>query len=282
MTSPPTEWITGAQTGQRNWRVPASVSLAQAADETGWGKHMPPGSNNVLGIKSLKGLPSVTVGTDEVIHGKTIEIRAPFAVFPSIEACFDAHAKLIATDPAYAPAMACLPNVTAFTSAMAKVYATDPNYAGKLLEIMEESGLYQYNVIAPEPVSAVASPMPLSGQGPPLQPAPAVQPPPVAAGAKSQGQMTDFSPEPAPSPPAFVTTTVQDVAQHLLTVAAGSLATWGAFQTPGAETQFIAVGVSLALWGSGQLWSIIMHKLHQNNANARVAAALATPAPVRP
>ena len=64
--SPPPDVVAAARSAQAKWRVPASVSIAQYALESGWGKHIPPGSNNPFGIKALADQPHVTVATDGV------------------------------------------------------------------------------------------------------------------------------------------------------------------------------------------------------------------------
>jgi flagellum-specific peptidoglycan hydrolase FlgJ len=138
------EWIGAAQTAQEAWKVPASVSLAQMGLESGWMQHLPPGSNNPFGIKAFHG-GGVSAETTEVVGGQVIHEQQPFAVFPTLADAFTAHAKLIATDARYAPAMAALPDVQRFVFAMAKVYATDPAYATKLLAIISGDALTQYD-----------------------------------------------------------------------------------------------------------------------------------------
>jgi flagellum-specific peptidoglycan hydrolase FlgJ len=140
------EVIKAAQDAEKNWKVPASVTIAQYGLESGWGKHMPSGSNNPFGIKASKGIPSVLVSTHEFIHGRFVVVKAPFRVFKDLSEAFDYHAKLLATGTVYKPAMSVLPDADLFVTKMAKVYATDPNYAKTLLEIINEDNLNQYNI----------------------------------------------------------------------------------------------------------------------------------------
>ena len=58
--------IEAAQASERKHGIPASVSLAQFALESAWGKKMPPDSHNPFGIKAVQGQPAVTVRTREV------------------------------------------------------------------------------------------------------------------------------------------------------------------------------------------------------------------------
>ena len=143
--NPAPEVVAAAQSAEAQWHVPASVTIAQYALESGWGQHMPPGSNNPFGIKAVGGQPAVGVATKEFAHGHMITEEQPFAKFSSIAAAFDAHAKLLATHPIYAPAVKLLPNVRAFVTEMAKHYATDPNYAAKLMSLINADDLTRYD-----------------------------------------------------------------------------------------------------------------------------------------
>jgi flagellum-specific peptidoglycan hydrolase FlgJ len=149
---PTPDVVAAAQAAARKWGVPASVTLAQWADESGWGQHMPPGSNNPFGMKAplnkagVPLTPFVDSATTEVEHGVVVHIEAPFRKFVSLDEAFDAHAELLATAPVYAPAMRVKIDPVAFSRALVGRYATDPDYAKKLLAIMRGSDLYQYDV----------------------------------------------------------------------------------------------------------------------------------------
>lgn len=145
MTHPTPDVIAAAKAAQAKWHIPASVSLAQWALESGWGAHMPPGSNNPFGIKATTGQLSVTVPTREVIHGKSVTVNAAFRKFASIADAFDLHAKLLATGTPYGKARATLPDPIAFAHALTGVYATDPKYGDLLTEIIHGSNLTQYD-----------------------------------------------------------------------------------------------------------------------------------------
>lgn len=147
MTTPPTNIVAAAKAAQAKWNIPASVSIAQWALESGWGKHMPPDSNNPFGMKARAGRddPCVVVPTREVIHGKSITVNAAFRKFDSIADAFDAHAELLATAPVYAECRTNLPDPNDFADSLTGVYATDPNYGTLLKSIMRGSNLYQYD-----------------------------------------------------------------------------------------------------------------------------------------
>ena len=144
---PPREIIVAAQKSQQNWGVRASISIAQWVLESGWGRSMPPGSNNPFGIKAAPGQPSVMASTREEIHGRSVYIQAPFRVFASINEAFDEHGKLLANHPAYALARAHLTDPDAYARALTGHYATDSLYGDKLIAFMRGNALYQYNTI---------------------------------------------------------------------------------------------------------------------------------------
>lgn len=145
MVSIPLDVISAAQACQHETGIPASVTIAQWSVESGWGARCT-GTNNFFGIKAIGNQPSTLCWTHEVIGGQSVKVQAAFANYGSLEEAFAAHAKLLADEPQYAPARACLPDVTAFVEKMAPVYATDPSYANLILEIITEHSLTQYDM----------------------------------------------------------------------------------------------------------------------------------------
>lgn len=139
--------ILAAQASERKWKIPTSISLAQYALESAWGKK-DLGANNFFGMKVRSGKddPFVLLPTREVIDGKSVMVNAKFRKFASEEAAFDAHGELLATAPVYAKVRAKLPNVDAFADALTGVYATDPKYGEALKNLMRTSKLYGYNL----------------------------------------------------------------------------------------------------------------------------------------
>jgi flagellum-specific peptidoglycan hydrolase FlgJ len=137
--------IAAAVASHHRWRVPASVTLAQWAVESAFGKAMPIGSNNPFGIKAGKGQPFVEAHTREVISGKDVTIVAKFRKFDSITQAFDKHGRLLATNRPYTRAMSLADNPDGFADALTGVYATDPRYGTVLRSIMNKYNLYQYD-----------------------------------------------------------------------------------------------------------------------------------------
>lgn len=130
-----------AQACAKRTGVPASVTVAQAALESSWGKRAP--SMNLFGIKadaSWRG-PVTSQVTHEVVNGETITITARFRAYSDWQGSIDDHAAFLTGNPRYRPAFEFKdgPN---FARAIAKAgYATDPLYADKLIAIMSTRGL---------------------------------------------------------------------------------------------------------------------------------------------
>lgn len=147
MTQPPQDVIDAAQAATCKWIIPASVTLAQWALESGWGQHMPPGSNNPFGIKARPGDPFVTVSTREVVNGQSVYVDAPFRKFDTIADAFDWHGQLLAEGGAYADARQFENDPATFAKELTGHYATDPNYGTLLNAIMHGSNLFQYDLV---------------------------------------------------------------------------------------------------------------------------------------
>lgn len=141
-------YIDAAQAAQKAYGVPASVSLAQFALESGYGVH-DLGANNFFGIKYGKNVICdgfVEKSTKEFINGKYVTITAKFAKFNSVEGAFLEHARFIAEHPQLSRAMAFKADSDKFVCALQEgniKYATDPQYVEKLISIMKSQHLYQ-------------------------------------------------------------------------------------------------------------------------------------------
>ncbi|RQZ57474.1 mannosyl-glycoprotein endo-beta-N-acetylglucosamidase [Burkholderia cepacia] len=130
-----------AQACAKRTGVPASVTVAQAALESSWGKRAP--GMNLFGIKadaSWRG-PVTSQVTHEVVDGETIPITAHFRAYSDWQGSIDDHAAFLTSNPRYRPAFA-FKDGPSFARAIAKAgYATDPLYADKLIAIMSTRGL---------------------------------------------------------------------------------------------------------------------------------------------
>lgn len=147
--------VPAAQAAQRRWKVPASITLAQAVLESGWGKSaLARIANNFFGIKAASRAGADTYAefrTAEFVDGRRVEEMAKFARYPSPAASFDAHAVLLATLTRYKPAMEVCADVDRFAAELQRCgYSTNPNYAASLMQLIRQYDLTQYD-IQPEP-----------------------------------------------------------------------------------------------------------------------------------
>ena len=114
--------------------------LAQAALETGWGRHlirMADGSPsyNLFGIKAGPGWEGnrVAVDTLEYEQGVVSRKRASFRAYDSFEDSFRDYVAFLKTNPRYREALASTADSRDFFSALQRAgYATDPRYAEKI------------------------------------------------------------------------------------------------------------------------------------------------------
>ncbi|CAG9207385.1 hypothetical protein PSP6_270003 [Paraburkholderia tropica] len=146
----PDEVVEAAQAAQEKWGIPASISLAQWAYESGFGHHMPGDSNNPFGIKAnqqdLASGNYVTAMTTDVVHGVRERVPQPFRKFASLDDAFDYHGRLLATASPYAIARARLPDAHGFANGLTGHYATEPDYGGKLIRnYIDPYNLTQYD-----------------------------------------------------------------------------------------------------------------------------------------
>lgn len=118
--------------------------LAQAALETGWGKHVmrkPNGTNsfNLFGIKASSSWsgPSTSKPTIEFRDGISQRETARFRAYPDIEATFADYVEVVGTQPRFDSVRNHGDDIAAFAEALQESgYATDPAYADKITAIV--------------------------------------------------------------------------------------------------------------------------------------------------
>jgi len=130
---------------ERKTGCAAEITLAQAVLESGWGKHQPPGSFNLFGIKDTSRHEGETYCfTKEWIGGKEQTLKLAFEVFPNYTAAFEDHGRLITGgfDPkkpnCYWPHFRLYQqdrNLAGYLWGMAAHYATDPSYARQIMSL---------------------------------------------------------------------------------------------------------------------------------------------------
>ncbi len=133
--------------------VPASVTLAQAILETGWGQGaLAREDHNMFGMKCFgspgeHALGCRDYGTFECSPaGGCFDVDATFRAYAGIADSYRDHGELLSGWSRYATAMEHKDDPDRFAREIHKAgYATDPQYADKLIELMENYDLYQYD-----------------------------------------------------------------------------------------------------------------------------------------
>lgn len=124
--------------------VPASIIIAQAALESGWGESaLTKTGNNLFGIKadSLWRGQTLIMNTKEFIKGQWVVVPALWRKYPSWQASVDDHAAFLKRNPRYKSCFACT-TAQAFVRALAQAgYATDPAYADKVVRLVNQHNL---------------------------------------------------------------------------------------------------------------------------------------------
>lgn len=135
-----------AQQIQKTYRIPAAVCIAQAALETGWGRSVV--GNNYFGIKATPSTGKVvTSPTTEYVNGKEVWVDATFCAYESLADSANEYGIFLTSQARYAPCFNSILTTNGFCFTLqACGYATDPNYAKKLISIINEFKLAQYNV----------------------------------------------------------------------------------------------------------------------------------------
>ena len=140
-----------AQEAHRIHGVPASIALAQAILESGWGQsELAKKANNYFGIKcSAVASPyqngCINKDTWEHLNGNDVTVAASFRTYPDVRSSFLDHG-LFLTKPRYAAALE--PGITpdeAIRRIWAAGYATDPGYPAKIITLMDNYMLRPYD-----------------------------------------------------------------------------------------------------------------------------------------
>lgn len=126
--------------------IPASFMIAQAAHESGWGRHEITAkggakSHNLFGIKATPGWTGkvAEVTTTEYVNGQPQKVTAKFRAYDNYADAFKDYAKLIGGNERYqsAVAQAQTHGAEGFARGLQKAgYATDPQYATKLAQVI--------------------------------------------------------------------------------------------------------------------------------------------------
>jgi flagellar protein FlgJ len=137
-----------AQKAAAELNVGADVILAQAALETGWGKHLihDTQGNNSFNIFNIKAAgwngKSVSVNTLENKQGVTQQERAAFRQYDDYAESFADYVSLIKNNPRYKEALEAGSDSETYAEALQKAgYATDPDYADKIKRLLNSDSI---------------------------------------------------------------------------------------------------------------------------------------------
>lgn len=127
----------------RELNVPAEGVLAQAALETGWGRHVMPGRDGATSM-NLFGIKAGGSWSGDSVAQRTIEFDgevarqevARFRAYGDVAESFDDYADLISSSGRYENVRDHGDDIAGFAAALADSgYATDPHYAQKITRV---------------------------------------------------------------------------------------------------------------------------------------------------
>jgi uncharacterized protein YraI len=140
-----------ARSTMRSYQVPASVTIAQAILESGWGRSsLTRDGNNFFGMKCFSTPGKVALGcrtyrTTEC-GTRCFATTASFRVYLSPWTSFKDHGFSLRTLKRYATAFKFTKDPNRFAVELQRAgYATSPTYASKLIALMKKYNLYRYD-----------------------------------------------------------------------------------------------------------------------------------------
>jgi flagellar protein FlgJ len=148
-----------AKQSEQRTGVPASVTIAQAILESGWGVHHMDDANNYFGIKAQEKNGTIDFGTvatgsvDKLTkefdaNGQPFTIVAHFRAYKDMAGSFIDHGLFLGA-PRYKSALDAYKadkDANEFARGLQSAgYATDPNYAATLISLMTAHNLFQFN-----------------------------------------------------------------------------------------------------------------------------------------
>src|SRR5690625_507884 len=164
MADSPQEFVTAlhpyAQQAAAELNVNAGVLLAQAALETGWGRHVihtgdGRSSHNLFNIKADQRWDGerVNVNTLEYRDGLPQQERADFRRYDSYAQSFSDYVAFLQNNPRYQHALEVGGDSVAYAEELQKAgYATDPEYATKIKSLLNTEAIrLALDTEAPEP-----------------------------------------------------------------------------------------------------------------------------------
>lgn len=138
--------------------VDPRIIVAQAAQETGWGKSAP--GNNYFGIKSHGEAGGQVLPTNEVIDGQTVRVNDSFRQFGSPAESVRGYGDFILQNPRYKGLREAQGLDAQLEALQASGYATDPNYSQSVGSIARGIQLPQ-EVASASPQAAIQAIAPI-------------------------------------------------------------------------------------------------------------------------
>jgi len=135
---------------QDKYDIPAPVIIAQAALESGWGRHIPhdknnkESSNNIFGVKhhGSEKYDYVVSDTTEYVNGRWITEESKFRKYESWYESLEDYASFLIKNNRYEKSFEHADDPYRFAVELQKAgYATDPEYANKLISIINQYDL---------------------------------------------------------------------------------------------------------------------------------------------
>jgi flagellum-specific peptidoglycan hydrolase FlgJ len=149
-----------AKKSEKQTGVPASVTVAQAILESGWGEAHMGDANNYFGIKAQVRNGKIEFGdiasgyVDKITkeydkNGRAYTVVAHFRRYKTMADSFLDHGIFLTSNRRYAKAIAAYAkskDADEFARGLQKAgYATDPQYAKLLISLMKKNDLYRFN-----------------------------------------------------------------------------------------------------------------------------------------
>ena len=151
-----------ASADMKKTKILASLTVAQAILESGWGKSgLTAKANNLFGIKagtSWKG-KVYNVATNEYLNGKYVTVIASFRAYASWAESIADHSALLTGAARYKNLVGDTDYKRVCKNVQADGYATAPNYATSLIALIEAYGLTKFDVVLPVSPVAPATPV---------------------------------------------------------------------------------------------------------------------------
>lgn len=138
-------------------KVPASLTIAQGILESANGNSsLTVEANNLFGMKGTGTAGSVRFPTKEFVNNEWVTVKADFRKYNNWGESVADHSKLLVNGVSwnrnFYSAVIGKDGITAAKEIAKAGYATDPDYSNKLIKLMQENNLLQYDKQKENPI----------------------------------------------------------------------------------------------------------------------------------